>query len=283
MSDHRQVELRRWIQEVAAASEPIVLREVMNQPPIDRQPPELFEGPGAEQPHLSEPEWERRMNTRRASVILAAVAAIIAIGAFAVTRDDGPINGDIMADDSDTAAAAPPADEATTAPSPAEVATEFWQAIADNDWETALTFVDPDLVDSPEVTTFGRANTLEGQFDWYEAVDWQWRLEECVTLGDDAECTALATNAWSEALGVDPIPGTFVVEFGENGIIAMKDTWPPFAREWAPQVFNIFNEWVLANHPDDWAIMTEDVDVDPEILRVYEANTARFIEAQQEN
>jgi hypothetical protein len=71
---------------------------------------------------------------------------------------------------------------------------------------------------------------LEGQFDWYESVGWEWTVEECVE-GDagSVECTATASNAWSEALDVDPVTGEFVVQFSEDGITGVVDKGESFS------------------------------------------------------
>jgi hypothetical protein len=161
-----------------------------------------------------------------------------------------------------------------------EDATAFWEAVEASDLDAALAHVDP----TADVTPFGRAGTLEGQFDWYEAVGWKWTLEECVE-GDTGtvECTATARNAWSDALEVEPVPGTFVVRFGENGITEIGDKAELFGNKWSAQVFRVFAGWVETNHPEDFAIMFDfSVDVNPQILDLYETNTNRFVEAHQD-
>ena len=96
------------------------------------------------------------------------------------------------------------------------------------------------------------------------------------------ECTATATNAWSDALGIEPITGTFLVRFGDDGIAAVGDQFASFGQQWRPMVFEVFAEWVEANHPDDAQVMFNFVvDVNPEILGLYEVNTERFVEAHQ--
>jgi hypothetical protein len=159
----------------------------------------------------------------------------------------------------------------------------FWEAVAANDSEGALAMVDPAAHESAAVALFGRAQTLEGQFDWYESVGWEWTPGECVE-GDagSVECTATASNAWSEALGVDPVTGTFVVQFGENGITEVVDKDDSFANQWLPMVFEVFADWVNANHPDDAEVIFNfEADVNSEILNLYEVNTDRFVEAQK--
>ena len=167
---------------------------------------------------------------------------------------------------------------------PVDDAAAFWEAVETGDLDAALAHVDPTAVDSEAVTPFGRAATVEGQFDWYEAVGWKWTLEECVE-GDTGtvKCTATARNAWSDALEVEPVPGTFVVRFGENGISQIVDEADSFASQWSALVFEVFAGWVFTNHPEDAAIMFDfSVDVNPEILDLFETNTNRFVEAQQD-
>jgi hypothetical protein len=159
----------------------------------------------------------------------------------------------------------------------------FWEAVEANDRDAALGYVDPAAIESEAVAPFGRASTLAGQFDWYEAVGWEWTLEGCVE-GDagSVECTATASNAWSEALDVDPVTGTFVVQFSEDGITGVVDEGESFLNQWSPMVFEVFAGWVERNHPEDAEVMFNfEVDVNPEILKLYEVNTDRFVKAQQ--
>lgn len=162
-----------------------------------------------------------------------------------------------------------------------EQATEFWEAIASGDREAAVSEVDPSALTSGEANTFGRAATLEGQFDWYEAVDWEWALEECVEAEDGAAtCTVTARNAWSEVLGVDPVEGTYTVEVGENGITSITDRDEGFLRNWSPLVFEVFANWVATNHPEDANTMFDfAIDVNDQILDLYRVNSERFVAA----
>jgi hypothetical protein len=159
----------------------------------------------------------------------------------------------------------------------------FWEAVEANDRDGALAYVDSAAIESEAVALFGRAHTLGGQFDWYESVGWEWTLGECVE-GDagSVECTATASNAWSEALEVDPVTGTFGIQFGEDGITEVVDKGESFASQWLPMVFDVFAGWVNTNYPNDAEVMFDfEVDVNPEILNLYEVNTDRFVNAQQ--
>jgi hypothetical protein len=167
--------------------------------------------------------------------------------------------------------------------SPVEVATQFWEALADGDRDATMALVDPDAIDSPGLSPSGRAMTLEGQFDWYDSVGWEWQLESCSEVDDGAiECTASARNSWSDSLGVVPVTGTFHVDVGDGGVTGLADR-SGFGSLWAPSVFRVFAAWVDTNHPADAATMFDfDVDVNEEILGLYEVNTSRFVEAQSD-
>lgn len=163
---------------------------------------------------------------------------------------------------------------------PVEQATLFWQAVAAGDRDAAFAVVDPAALASGEVNTFGRAATLEGQFDWYEAVGWEWTFDGCSDGAAVLECTATARNPWSDVLDVDPVTGTFEVEVGEAGITAITDQSGSFMSQWSPQVFEVFGNWVLDHHLDEGELMFDfEVDIDPEILDLYRVNTERFVEA----
>lgn len=216
------------------------------------------------------------MDSKRTPIILVVVAIV----AFAITNSttDDTDGNDVSADQNEPTATAPSVEEST----PAEVATAFWEAVVIGDRERALGFVDPTAIDKQGPSPFGRAHTLEGQFDWYEVVGWEWQFNGCVESTDiTADCTATARNTWSDALGVEPITGMFVVRFGDQGIIDVGDKFSSFIDQWSVQVFGVFRDWVSESHPEDAAIMFEfDVDINPEILRLYELNTNRFVDAQ---
>jgi hypothetical protein len=193
---------------------------------------------------------------------LATLAIVTAIGLFMASR--GP----------------------QIAATPVDRATAFWVAVADGDAEAAISYVDPTVAESGEANIYGRAHSLEGQFAWYEAVGFQWTLDECIeTDQGQVECTVAGSNAWSDALGEEPVPATYIMEVGPNGITAMIDKDDGFARRWADVSFLVFAEWVERNNPRDAAVMWTDMDVNDvnqEMLDLFEIHTARFVEAQTE-
>lgn len=170
--------------------------------------------------------------------------------------------------------------EPPIAATPVDHATAFWLAMVEGDRDFALSELDPTATPS-EMNLFGRAHALAGQFDWYEAVDWHWDLDVCTRVEDrSVECVVSATNAWSDAIGLGPVVGTYVLEFSEQGIVGIIDKANGFADRWGSQVFTPFAEWVQENHPSEASVMFAfENDVTPQILDLYEVNTQRFVEA----
>lgn len=278
MTDRREAEFRKWIQEVAATSRPVQIEDVLNWGSIDVDPLTPGEPEQSEPPFIYELTQESPMtNKRNLYLALLATAAAIVLVVFAVTNGTDANTG--IADQVDLPTATTPT---VVAADTADVATEFWMALAAGDREQALALVDPAEIDSADIVPFGHAETLEGVFDWYEAVGWKWQLAECTDFNDDqVRCTASARNAWSDALAVEPVSGNFFVRFSEDGIIAVEEDSNSFIVGWSPQVFEKFVQWVKEFHPDDAAIMWAEVDLNQEILDLFELNTARFVEAQQ--
>ncbi len=170
------------------------------------------------------------------------------------------------------------------ATTPVDQATAFWVAVVDGDRDTAVSHLDPAVVESREASPWGRAFTLESQFAWYDVVGWQWTLDDCIETSEGAvECSVSARNAWTDALGEGPVMGTYVMEIGEEGITAMTDKFDGFGQQWSEVSFEPFAIWVEANHPADAMIMFDfEADVNPEILDLYEINTERFVQAKTE-
>jgi hypothetical protein len=187
---------------------------------------------------------------------IAAAVIAIGIGAFVATR--GP----------ETAA-------------PVDRATAFWEAVSAGDREIAVSYLDPVAAESGQANLFGRAATLDYQFDWYEAIGWQWALDQCVEVdGGHIECTVTARNDWSDAIGLEPIESVHVVEVGESGITEIIDKDENFRSQWIPQSFEVFDRWVSTHHPADAEIMfNRERDLYPEMLELYQINTERFAEA----
>jgi hypothetical protein len=200
----------------------------------------------------------RRWSQRPGLLVAAIAAAVLAIGIGVFMTSQGP----------------------QIAATPVDRATAFWVAMAAGDRETAIAQMATGATAVGRANTFGRAHTLQGQFDWYESVGFHWAIDECIeTAEGEIECTVFGRNAWSDALGVEPVIGTFVMEVGEDGITEIAEKDESFTSQWLPLAFDVFAIWVWANHPADAAVMFTDGDVNPEILDLYEINTERFVEA----
>lgn len=207
-----------------------------------------------------ETSTERRPGTRSPVLLVAMAAVVVAtgIGVYMATRGGAPV-------------VATPVDRATA----------FWTAVEAGDREAALAQVSPEALAADEVNTFGRAHTLDGQFDWYESVGFRWALDRCVeATAEEIECTVTAANDWTDALDVDPVEATYVMEVDEDGVTAIIDPLDRFGMEWSTVAFEVFADWVATNHPDDAELMFNfDLPTDQEILDLYRRNTDRFVEA----
>lgn len=238
----------------------------------------------AVRPHTAPRHISNRAERRRFAFIGTALACVMVAMTGCSSAGEEPSAGGTSSDD---VAAPSEGVESTqsTASSEAQVetATAYWEALASDDREVAISLVDPAFLESGAGDPFGRARTLEQQFDWYDSVGWQWALQNCAMSDAGAvECTASASNAWSEALGLEPITGTFVASYSDEGIRAVKDKSSSFSSQWLPMVYFVFEEWVQTHHPEDAQVMFNfGVDVNPEILAMYQLNTERFVEAQQ--
>lgn len=199
----------------------------------------------------------RQDRSRGPSVAVAIAAVVIAIGIGAMVATRG---------------------SQTT--SQLDRATDFWVAVSAGDREAALSYLDPLAAQSGDANLFGRASTLEANFDWYEAVGWEWTLDQCVEVdGGGIECTVTTRNDWSDAIGLEPIVSVHQVEVGDTGITAIIDKDENFRSQWIPRSFEVFANWVETHHPEDVLIMFGPDDLNPQILDLYEINTERFVEA----
>ncbi|NNF55150.1 MAG: hypothetical protein HKN03_12000 [Acidimicrobiales bacterium] len=283
MTDQREAELRQWIQEAAATSRPIKIEDVLNRASVEIVPIPTAGSTRSEKPLIVELTQESPVtNKRNLYLALAATAAAVVLIAFALT-DGSPEDAGVASQVETTTSTTPTITSTTIEPTHTDLATEFWQALEAGDLEQALALVDPAAIDSPDLPPFGRGHTLSGVFDWYETVGWKWQLTGCVEIDDQyVSCLTSGSNAWSDALGVEPIMSRFRVRFSEDKIIAVEDEGQSFLSNWSPRVFEKFATWVSENHPDEAAIMFDfEVDLNQEILDLYAINTVRFVESLQ--
>lgn len=202
------------------------------------------------------------------------IVALSACASDGDTSDNSQGTVDTAVSDEPSSAAAPSVDVVADA-------TAFWEAVAARDVDTAASYVDPELIESGAKLLFGRAGTFHGQFDWYEAVDWKFVLDECVegSLPMAASCTGSVSNPWSDAVGESPVLAKHSLHFGDDGIRRVLNV--SFGQQWVSEVYGPFRAWVEDNHPDDALVMFGYGDVNEEVLELYATNTARFAEAEE--
>lgn len=215
-----------------------------------------------------------RSTTRNPVAGAAATILAVLMGAGLAACDD----------DADTAAPStdPPAASATEPSLPsrsaAEVAHAYWEAIAASDADAAVALIDPAVPNKDAVKPFGRGRTLAELLDWYDVNGWEWEVGDCADAGDGSiDCDVVTRTAWSEAVGIAPLAitvGAAVSDEGVTRLIARTDECCPGNEE--------FHRWVAEMYPDDAAVMWGGAEMDPEILRLFETNTARFVDAQNQ-
>ena len=177
---------------------------------------------------------------------------------------------------------APQMDVGTTIASSANVedAIAFWEALAAGDREAALGLVDPAGLKNPP---FGRAFTLEGQFDWYEAVGWEWDARRVWTgqnrngrmHGDRAERLVRCSRSGS---GNRYVRGS--VRYGRHHLRhrEARIVLQPMASARVRDLLRLGRRQSSSRR----RVMFEfSVDVNPEILELYAVNTRRFVDAHE--
>jgi len=164
--------------------------------------------------------------------------------------------------------------------SPTEIGHAFIQArdAYDADAAEALFASDAEIHDDYMTS----ASEYHAHFAWHESTDWEWRADQCseTETGPPAEvrCTYTMENAWTKALGVDPISGgTFRFVIGDGLIQEITHTLnvAGFSPTWAE-----FQLWVRINHPDDHQIMylsESAASWTPESVALFDRYTDEFV------
>jgi hypothetical protein len=139
--------------------------------------------------------------------------------------------------------------------SPTEIGHAFIQARDAYDADTAEALFASDAEIHDDYMT--SASEYHAHFAWHESADFEWRADQCsqTETGPPAEvtCTYTMENAWTKALGVDPISGgTFHFVISDGLIQEITHTFNVVS---VSPIWNEFETWVRTNHPDDHQIM----------------------------
>ena len=200
---------------------------------------------------------------------VAASAVLITVGILASTRGG---------DDADRVVES---DEARQA---IDLAQRFVEARDRWDGEAvrALIADDVEIVGENQVTT---ADEYLVNADFERVTGWRFLQPECTAteVGPPVEvtCGYVMENAWSQALGVGPFPGSsfqFVIDDGQIQQVTHSFDFESFA----PQVFEVWVAWLTDNHPDDVDVMYDFtgavpvVHSTPEALALQEQYTDEF-------
>lgn len=224
---------------------------------------------------------KRMTNKLRRTLPAVSVAVTVTLTCAALTGC-----GD-SADTDTSPSTEPPVASTTTVPAvssrpAAEVAHAYWEAIAASDLDAAVALIDPNTyANAPRsIQPPGRPDTLAVLLDWYEAVGWEWQIGDCTDVSEGvASCDVVARTAWSDALGIEPLANTIRVRVGDDGITSLD--FSSAADDCCPG-FDEFNRWVTEMYPEDAEMMWDRLaEPDAEtLLRLFELNTTRFVDAQ---
>ena len=197
------------------------------------------------------------------AIVAAAVVALATVGAtIALTRPDT-----VVAD------------------TPVATAHRFMQAASTFDGDAALAQRSSDAV----VDNVGyEAADLPMLYQAFEILDWQFVEDECTEtpLVDPGtvRCTYTLENAWSRALGVEPVSGSydFIVTDGLITRMTHNFNYPEFS----PRVWEVTMAWVSQTYSSDLDLLLDTstppvarLRLTPEALERWEQVSREFVEA----
>lgn len=275
MSEPHEDWLLQHIRSIAASTSPVSLDDAIARAATlaDTSPPDA-DRPAFPAVHLSTTERPVPPTRNLLLMTAASVAVLALILVLSNPGDDEPASDELAS----TTTVLDDEPESVEA-----LASAYWTALEDLDGDAAVALVDPSIVDSTLAEPFGRADDLPGQIEWYRAVGWRWELHGCSPAEgrEAADCEVSAANPWSDALGLDAVPGQFRVVAADGSITGVTEFGSGFSPEWLRDVFRPFQAWVQEEHPEDAAVMWGSAEVDEEVLLLFELNTVRFVEAHQ--
>jgi hypothetical protein len=188
-----------------------------------------------------------------------------------------------------------PADEPTIAPTDAavEVAMDFLQASNAYDADKAFTYLadDADLtgfIDSGGAFAPGAPEGFRLQIDWNRATGYQEIVDACeATTTSGTTVHVHCTYAWnglrSDEIGLGPYGDASVDLIVRDGKIVGTGPGSGSTKEFSPQVWEPFAEWVSTTYPKDAAVMYDggslsNFDLTEESIRLWEQHTKEYVE-----
>ena len=163
---------------------------------------------------------------------------------------------------------------------PEAIARRFIDARNTRDGEAAIALFAPDAVSSSDYG-IAAAEDYPALFDWFQATDWRWTVEECsVTMaGPPAEVTCPYTqeNAWSRALEVEGT-GSFDLTTSNGQILKLDNNE---GADFRTPVWGQFYGWVLTTHQEDievlYAAGAGSPTLTPESIALWEEYSNEFV------
>ena len=171
-------------------------------------------------------------------------------------------------------------------PQAMEVATGFVQSFGAFDGEQAVTYLADNAYLQMDATTPGMVPVFTSLL---EAMGYEQILDDpCRVTGTSAAGTALRCPFdWhairSDELGLGPYPGNWELSVRDGEIVSAALHWK--TRDFSPQMWEPFRDWVRDNHPKDFDVMYIDdggnFRLTDESTRLWEERTKEYVKAVQ--
>lgn len=218
----------------------------------------------------------KNRNRKIGAIVVAAAIGLAAVVLILTARpgDEGSVPGG-----SPTISIAPD-------PKAAEVTTGFVEAFGEFDGERANTYLSENPIlqmdaYTPELMPVF-TSLLEGM-GYQQLVTDPCRVTATAASGTDVRCPFEWHAIRSGEIGLGPYPGhwNFTVSDGEISQAALS--WQ--LKDFSPQMWEPFRDWVRTNHPKDFDVMYVDdggnFRLTEESARLWEQNTEAYVRAVQ--
>ena len=134
----------------------------------------------------------------------------------------------------------------------------------------AVALFHPGIRNEDSVKPPGRGRSLSELMEWYDANGWEWEVGDCTEVGDGAvDCDVVVRTDWSDALGIAPSATQYRVAVSDEGVRGLRG----LGDDCCPGI-DEFTRWVTDMYPDDAAVMWDGPEMNPQIMRLFEINTA---------